>query len=345
MTVNRKTIVQKQNAPAAPWRRILALASAAALATWGAAAPAQEYPNGYPNRSIRVITPYPAGGPVDALARALGAKFQERTGQPFIIEAHPGANTNIAGQKCVDAMPDGYTICLLTSTTLSVNSHLYKDSRFKPFSLAPISNVASSRSVFMLHKNVPAKNLHELVEWSKTNPGKINYASFGVGGETHLMVEWLKKKTGLQMTHVPFTGFAPAVIAFDSGEVQVLIPVATPMILDRIAGGQAKAIFIMGDQRLGTLPAVQSLPELGLPPINFEVWFGMLAPAGVPASITEKLSAEIRSIVADKEFTAKFITASGLTATTNTPEEFKAFLTRDDKAAAALITESGVTLD
>ncbi len=338
VTANAAPSTRRRLAPAAWLAVVIALAGATCLSVPLAA-------QTYPNRPVKVIVPYPAGGPVDALARALGDGFQKRTGQLFLVESHPGANTNIGGQVCKGSEPDGYTICLLASTTISVNPHLYKNMRFTPADFAPISNIASAEAVFMMRNEIPAKTLPEFVEWSKANPNKANYGSFGVGGETHLMAEWLKNKTGAQMTHVPFTGFSPALIAFDAGEIQVMIPVPIPMIVDRIRNGEAKGLFIMGDQRIEALPDLQSLPELGLPPINFNVWFGMFAPAGTPQPIVDKLSAELRAIVADKAFTAKFITASGMTAATNTPEEFKAFLVRDDKAAAELIKVSGVKLD
>ncbi len=320
---------------------IPALAALAFCFPWRSDASAQTYPD----RPIKLIVPFPAGGPTDALARALGEGFRQRAGQMFVVESRPGANTSIAAQACKAAEPDGYTLCMLASTTLSVNPHLYNDLRYTSADFAPITNIASAASVFMLRNDVPAKNLAEFVEWSKKNPTKANYGSFGVGGETHLMAEWLNKKTGANMTHVPFTGFAPALIAFDSGEIQVMMPVAIPMIIDRIHGGQAKGLFIIGDKRLTVLPELPSLPELGLPPIEFVVWFGMFAPAGTPKAIIDKVSAVLREVVADREFQAKYITASGFTAATNTPEEFKAFLVKDDVKAAELVKTSGVKLN
>ncbi len=299
----------------------------------------------YPNRPIKIIVPYPAGGPVDALARALGEGFRERTGQMFIVESKPGANTSIGAQTCKAAEPDGYTICLLASTTLSINPHLYKDLRYAPSDLAPITNIASAAAVFMLRNEVPAKTLGEFVEWSKKNPAKANYGSFGVGGETHLMAEWLNKKTGAQMTHVPFAGFAPALVAFDGGEIQVMMPVAIPMIIDKIRNGRAKGVMIMGDKRLDVLPDLPTIPELGMPPVGFVTWFGMFAPAGTPKPFIDKVNTELRAIVAQKAFADRFITASGMTAVTNTPEEFKAFLAGDNAKARDLVATSGVTLD
>lgn len=299
----------------------------------------------YPDHPLRLIVPYPAGGPTDALARALGQAFTDRTGQSVVVESRPGANTSIAAQDCKAAAADGYTLCLLASTTLSINPHLYHDLRYSPADLAPITNIATAPGVFMLRNDVPAKTLAEFVEWSKANPAKANYGSFGVGGETHLMAEWLAKKTGARMTHVPFTGFAPGLVAFDGGEIQVMMPVAIPMIVDKIKGGQAKGLLIVGDKRLDVLPDLPSIPELGLPPIGFVTWFGMFTPAGTPKNIIEKVSAILRETVAQKEFQAKYLASAGMTPATSTPDEFKAFLVKDDAAARALIETSGVKLD
>ncbi len=318
--------------------------SAAALVAGAQFATAPAAAQEYPDRAIRLIVPYPAGGPTDTLGRALGEGFRERTKYGFVVENKPGANTSLGAMACKGSESDGYTLCLLASTTLSINPHLYTNLRYTPADLAPVSNVAGSRAVFLVHKDVPVTNLKELVEYSKKNPEKMNYGSFGVGGETHLMVEWLKSKTGAQITHVPFTGFAPAIQSFDRNDIQVLIPVAVPPILDRIEKKQAKALFILGDQRAENLPDVPSVVDLGLPPINFQTWFGMFAPAGTPPDRIEKASAIIRDILSKKEFVDKFLSNSGFVPAANTPAQFKAFLEKDNLAAQELVKISGVKL-
>ena len=146
--------------------------------------PALGHGQQFPDRPIKVIVPFPAGGPVDTLARALGQGFQQRTGQQFIVESRPGANTSLGALACKQSAPDGYTLCLLASTSVSLNPHLYKDLRYTPADLAPVTNIAVSRAAFLVHKSVPATTLAEFVAWSKKHPEKMNYASFGVGSET-----------------------------------------------------------------------------------------------------------------------------------------------------------------
>ena len=312
-----------------------------ALAALAAPVAAQDFPN----RPVRAIIPFPPGGPVDTLARALGEGFRERTGQGFVVENKPGANTSLAANACKASDPDGYTLCFLASTTVSINPWLYKDLRYTSADLAPVTNIAATRAVFMTPPSIPGSTLADIVEYSKKNPEKMNYASFGVGGETHLMMEWLKKKTGAEITHVPFQGFAPALVAFDSGDINVMIPVAIPPILDRIREGKAKAIMILGDSRANTLPGVPAVGDLGLPPIGFNTWFGMFAPAGTPKERIEKLSAELRAIVGQKALSEKYLDAGGMVSVTGTPDEFRAFLAKDYIAAGELVKVSGVRLD
>jgi tripartite-type tricarboxylate transporter receptor subunit TctC len=304
----------------------------------------QGFSQTFPDRPIKVIVPFPAGGPVDTLARSLGQGFQQRTGQQFIVESRPGANTSLGGLACKQSPPDGYTLCLLASTTVSLNPHLYKDLRYTPADLAPVTNIAVSRAAFLVHKSVPVTTVAEFVAWSKKHPDKMNYASFGVGSETHLMVEWFKKQTGAQMTHVPFQGFAPAIQAFDRGDIQVMIPVIVPPILHRIQTKEANPLFILNDNRAANIPDTPSARDIGLPPIGFETWFGMFTPAGTPMDRIEKLSEVLRSVVADKEFSDKILIGAGLVPSTNTPQAFKTFLETDFVKAGELVKTSGVTL-
>ncbi len=319
-----------------------ALAAAAVMAA--AVAPPVAMAQEYPDRAIRVIVPYPPGGPTDTLARALGEGFRERTKYGFVIENRPGANTGLGGLACKQSTPDGYTLCFLASTTVSLNPHLYANLRYTPADFAPVSNVATTRAIFLVNKGIPAANLKEFVEYTKKNPEKMNFGSFGLGGETHLMIEWLKSKTGAVMTHVPFTGFAPAIQAFDRGDIQVMAPIAVPPILDRMEKKQATGMFILGDNRADNVPDLPSVRDLGLPAIGFNTWFGMLAPAGTPKDRIEKASAIIREVVAQKEFVAKFMTNSGFVPEAGTPEEFRKFLENDYIKAGELVKLSGVKL-
>lgn len=298
----------------------------------------------FPSRPIRLIIPYPAGGPVDVLGRGLGEWFRQRTGQGFIIEPRPGANTALAGAACKEAPTDGYTLCLLASTTVSINPNLYANLRYSHTDLAPVTNIAISRAILLLHRDVPANNLNDLIAWSKSHPEKMNYGSFGVGSETHLVMEWLKNKTGAQITHVPFQGLAPALQAFDRGDVQVFMPTATPSTMELIASGKAKPILVLSDTSSDKLPNAPTITEVGLPPLGVQTWFGMFAPAGTSRAHVSRLSAELRAIVSDQNFSDRFVRGIGLIPEVNTPAGFATFLERDRVNARRLVETSGVKL-
>ncbi len=183
----------------------------------------------YPSRPVRVIVPFAPGGPVDVLARAIGEGFRERTGQTMVVENKPGGNTSIGATACKSAEPDGYTICMLTSSTVTLNPFLYSSLTYDPAKdLEPVSKVVIARQVLLLNASVPVKSFAELVAYSKKNPDKLTFGSFGTGGDSHLIIEWLNKKTGMHSLHIPYPGAAPATIAFDRGDIQLMFPVSDP---------------------------------------------------------------------------------------------------------------------
>ncbi len=295
----------------------------AGLATMPAPVAAQDFPS----RQVRVIVPFPPGGPLDVLARALGEGFRARTGQAFIIDNKAGANTVIGATACKNAAPDGYTICMLTVSTISINPFVERNLSYDPqVDFEPITNMVAARQVLVLSNSVPAKILSELVAYTRENPDKLNYASFGTGGAAHLLVEWVKVKTGLKATHIPFGGAAPAMLAFERGDVQLFDPVATPPIVEKIRAGGAKGILVHGTKRNPELPDVPTDTEAGLPPLKFDNWFGAFAPAGTPADRVATLSRAIAEIMKEPQFLQKYIHTAGFDAIGNSPAEFRASL-------------------
>jgi putative tricarboxylic transport membrane protein len=186
-------------------RKLLSIAVvAAATALVAGAGTAQ---SNYPSQPIRVIIPLAPGGAIDVMVRALGKAFEQRNPHGFIVESRAGANTIIAANACKAAAPDGFTICLLSRSSVSLNPTLYKNLPYDPLrDFEPITNLAFAHQVLILNKNVPVKDFKELVAYSKQNPDKLNFGSFGIGGDTHLVVEWIKHETGARMTHVPYKG-------------------------------------------------------------------------------------------------------------------------------------------
>src|SRR5688572_27765602 len=194
---------------------------------------------------------------VDVLARALGEAFRERTGATFIVDNKPGGATAIGATACKIADADGYTFCLLTASTISLNPFLYVNLSYDPQKdLEPLSNVVFTHQVMILHRSIPAGSMRELVAYAKENPDRLNFGSFGVGGDSHLVFEWLKAKTGAKMVHVPYGGAAPALLAFERGDAHLLYPVATPAVLERIKSGLAKPIAMPEGVKISALPGV-----------------------------------------------------------------------------------------
>jgi tripartite-type tricarboxylate transporter receptor subunit TctC len=303
----------------------------------------------YPTAPIRVIIPLAPGGAIDVMVRALGKAFEQRNPYGFVVESRAGANTIIAANACKAAAPDGATICLLSRSSVSLNPALYKNLSYDPIKdFEPITNLAFAHQVLILNKNVPVKDFKELVAYSKQHPDKLNFGSFGVGGDTHLVVEWLKHETGARMTHIPFKGASDAMVAFKSGDIQLLyLIVGNPDIARQINEGEVKGLLVPGSKRNPLIPNVPSFGEAGLSPDQtaFETWFGMFAPKGTPADIVRKLNVEFSAIVQMPDFAKQYLISKGFTPVGNSGEELAKFIVEDQKKGKLLVDISGAKLE
>lgn len=298
----------------------------------------------FPSSPVKVIVPFAPGGPVDVLARAVGESFRERTGQSLVVENKPGGNTSIGAAACKNSAPDGYTVCLLTSSTITLNPFLYKSLPYDAEKdLEPVTNLVMGRQVLMVSTSVDVKTFAELVALSKQNPDKLSFGSFGTGGDSHLLVEWLAKKTGLKVLHVPYQGAAPALLAFERGDVQLLLPISTEPVLERIKSGKAKALLVTGTKRDPNLPDVPTVQEAGLESIGYETWFGSFAPANTPRDRIDTLAKIIGDIVRSESFRSKYVKA-GYDTVGNSSAEFKKAIAAERGASKALVEISGVTI-
>jgi tripartite-type tricarboxylate transporter receptor subunit TctC len=319
-----------------------ALLIAAALALATSAGFAQDFPA----KPVRVIVPFPPGGPTDVLARALGESFRERTGQPLVVDNKPGGATAIGAAACKNSDPDGYAFCLLTASTVSLNPFLYAILSYDPQKdLEPLTNVVFTQQVMILHKSVPANTLGDLIAYSKANPQKLNFGSFGIGGDSHLVFEWLRVKAGAQMTHIPYGGAAPALLAFERGDAHLLYPVASPAVIERIKSGLAKPIAVPEGQQAATLAGVPSFSSAGLAPYNAKTWFGAFAPAGTPKARVEELARHLAAVIKSQTFHERFVKLGGYDPVGNTPDEFRKFLAEDRLRGEELVKLSGVKLN
>ena len=329
--------------------RRLSLTLACLGALLGMNAPVAPAQSKYPSHPVRIIVPLPPGGAIDVFVRALGKELEARTGASVIVENRAGGNTILAANACKSAAPDGYTFCLLTRSTISVNPEIYRKLSYDPLKdFAPVTNGFFGAQIVILNKNVPVSTLAELVAYSKEHPDKLNFASMGLGGDTHLIMEWLKHATGAQIAHVPYKGFPEAMTSFKANDVQLIaLLVGNPDLARQVRDGEVKGLVLLGSKRSSLVPDVPTLAEAGLSADEaiFNPWFGFFAPRGTPKQYVEKMSEEINAIMANADFRQRYLTANAFVPAGSKPDAFAKFLQSDRKSAAELVSMSGVKLD
>ena len=319
-------------------RALATLATLAALAAFALPAQAQDYPT----RPIRIIVPYTAGGSSDSVARTVGDKLQGRLNQSVIVENRPGGNAFIGTEYVAKAPADGYTLLLAGMTTHAAAPALYKKLPYDPVKdFAPITNVIESPIVVVVHPDVPANNLKELVAYAKANPGKLNYGSAGVGNTLHLAGEVFQSVTGTRLTHVPYKGASQALGDLMGGRIQVMFDLPqTP--LPQIQAGRLKALAITGKERLAILPNVPTAAEAGFPDYRFATWIGLVAPAGTPAPIVAKLHAEVVKAVTQPDVMDSFAQRAMVVAPSESPEAFARMIKSENERLGQVIRAAGV---
>jgi tripartite-type tricarboxylate transporter receptor subunit TctC len=312
----------------------------ATLTIWGPEAAAQQYPN----RPIRLIVPYPPGGLFDAIFRPLSQRLAETMGQPLVIDNRPGANTIIGMDLCAKSMADGYTLCATSNDSLSLNPYLYAKLPFDvERDFVPVTQLLYTAQIIVAHPSVPFSTMPELVSYSKANPGALNFSSFGSGSSAHMILAWINNRAGIEITHVPYKGGGPAVAAVVAGEVQ-LNYMGIGTLLPHIKAGRVKPIAVTQSARSALLPDVPTLAEQGMD-FPLRPWVGVVAPAGTPGVIVERLAAEIAKIVQEPGFREAHFVRTGLEPIANTPGEFSASLKQERVAAASLVKMSGIRLE
>ncbi|MDO9025115.1 tripartite tricarboxylate transporter substrate binding protein [Zwartia sp.] len=316
------------------------VASAAAMTVMSGAALAQ---SDYPTRPITVIVPQATGGANDTIARIVTAKLSEVLGQQFVVENRPGAGGNIGTAASAKAKPDGYTLLLTTNSTQVINPWLYKTTGFDPLKdFAPVGLVASAGYVLVANAAFPANNVGELIAQAKANPGKINYASAGNGTLNHLIVEMFKQKVGIDMQHIPYKGASAAATDVASGQVPVSVQSA-PSSLALLSSGKIKALAVTNEKRIGALPNTPSISET-IPGFGSTPWYGILAPAGTPAVIVDKLNAAIKTALADKAVQERLL-KQGCEPMESTPQQFATLLKDDLASWEKIVKDSGARVD
>jgi tripartite-type tricarboxylate transporter receptor subunit TctC len=297
----------------------------------------------YPNKPIRLIVPFPPGGGNDILARTIGQKLTESTGQQVVIDNRGGAGGNIGAETAARAAPDGYTLFLGGVGSHGTNPGLQAKLPYDPVKdFAPITLIAAAPLIVVAHPSLPAKSIGELIAYAKARPGQINFASSGTGSIAHLAPEMLNAMAKIRMMHIPYKGTGPALVDLLGGQVQVMMNSAVSM-LPQVKSGKLRALAVTGLRRLAALP---DLPTVAETVTGYEAasWYGILAPARTPRPVIDKLNREIVAIVRLPDLRDR-LAAEGAEAVGNSPEEFAAFIRRELARWAAVIKGAGIRLE
>jgi len=296
----------------------------------------------YPSRSIRMIVPFTPGSPVDVMGRLIADHLSGRLGQPVVIDNRPGAGTTLGTKAAAAAEPDGYTL-LFNSSSIVVAPAMYKNLDYDPLkSFTPVANVAFSDWVMVVPPSLPARSVQDFVAYAKANPGKLNFG-FGQGTAPQLVGEWLKVKTGIDIASVPYKGGAQAVTDMLGGRIHLNIG-TTATLLPLVKDGKLRAIAVWGEKRYPDLPEVPTMIESGFPGISLGFWVGLLAPAGTPAPIVERLNGEINAILSTPAMKAS-MGKLGLEPRPGSPQQFSAFLADELPKWAEIVRVAGVKVE
>jgi len=327
------------NMPTAWLRHACTLALGVSL-TLGAIATAQS--QSYPDRPIRLIAPFPAGGLADVLARAVGDEMSKGLGQPVIVENRAGAGGNIGAEAVAKSAPDGYTLLMTSAGILTANEFLYAKMPFDPAKdFVPVSNVADMSMMVVVSPKVEAKSLADLVKLAKANPGKLNFGSPGVGTTGHLGLALLMHAADIKLTHVPYKGAAPAITDLLAGQIDGVVD-NPPTVLPHIEAGKLNPLAVAGKQRMAQLPNLPTTAEAGIANFEASSWFGVAAPTGTPPAIIARLHKEIAAAVNQPVMRERFA-KSGARLLGNTPEEFAQQIKTDRKMWGDVIKAAGIT--
>lgn len=299
----------------------------------------------FPKKPVRLIVGVPPGGAVDVMARAIGAKLSEQWKQSVVVENRAGASEIIAAEYVARSAPDGHTLFVATEVPIEVNPFLFSKLPYDPKKdFATVTRLLEGPMMFAVINELPVTNMAEFIAHAKANPGKVSYGSSGLGGQVHLAMAYLAQSTGTQLIHVPYKGAAPAVQDMLSGSVQsTAVPVS--LIGPHIQAGKVRAIGIAGAKRVKFLPNVSTLTEQGFADLDASWALSVVAPAGTPIEIRRMIANDIRRIIKDPQFEEVQFERFGFTSVGDTPEQFAAYLLKNQPIQAARVKAANVKLD
>jgi tripartite-type tricarboxylate transporter receptor subunit TctC len=313
-----------------------------ALAAASNSAPAQDYPT----KPVRFVVPYAAGGSGDLLARLVGEKLSKMWGQQVVVDNKPGAGGIIGTEFAARSEPDGYTLYLITDGPITIAPTLHR----KPLpydwkkDFAPVSLIALGYQIMLSSPKIPPTNLKEFIDYAKQESGKLNFASIGVGSAPHLSAEFFLSVTGLKLTHVPYRGSsAQSITALIQGDVAMFF-VGTSTAVPFVKAGTVRGLAVTSPNRIDSMPDVPTFASQGWPQVDYDIWFAVGVPSGVPAAIVKKLSDDITKVVADPDY-RKTLAERGFEPKSSTPTELAAFLEKDYQKSKVLIEKLGLKVD
>jgi tripartite-type tricarboxylate transporter receptor subunit TctC len=305
--------------------------------------PILAFAQGYPNRPVRVIVPYPPGGATDVIARVVAQKLTESWPHPVVVENKAGASGTVGSEQVVKSAPDGYTL-LVQGTQHSINLSLYKQLPYDTLrDFVPIAYLASAPFLLVVHPTVPANNVAELIAYIKTRPRGLDYGSSGVAGGAHLAGEIFKTAAGVQLTHIPYKGGAPALADLLGGQIPIVFD-PIPTSINQVRAGKLKALGITSARRSSLMPELPTVAESGLPGFDVAAWFGLYAPAAVPREVVVKLNADVNRVLQLPDVKEKFA-ALGAESMPMGLDQFATHLRSEIAKFAKAIRDSGATAE
>jgi tripartite-type tricarboxylate transporter receptor subunit TctC len=297
--------------------------------------------SGYPSKPVRFIAPFPPGGATDTLCRVLAQKLSDGLGQPVTVDNRPGASGNIGHELAMKAPPDGYTLLLTNSSTLTTNPHLFKSLPFDPIAdFMPVSLVATAGQVLVVHPSVPASSVAELVALAKARPGQLNFGSGGKGIQSHISGEMFKSMTGVNIVHVPYKGTVQAVADLVAGQVQLVFADMVPA-MPHIKSGRLRPLAVTIAERSPALPDVPTMIEAGVPGYSATLWWAVALPKGADSALVQRLNGELERVIALPEVQERYASL-GMNPAHSSPREVTALIRSDTRKFGPILKAAGV---
>ena len=297
----------------------------------------------YPTKPVHVVVPYPAGGAVDAFARILSQRLSEMWGQQVVVDNRPGASTMIGAEQVAKAPADGYTLLLTAELTLVTVPHLHEKISYDPLrDFAPITALVSATQALVVNPSLPVHTVKDLVELAKSKPGELTYGSFGIGSTGHLNMEMFQAMTGVRFNHIPYNGAGPAMSDVIGGHISLMFA-ALSIVKGNVRAGKLRMIGVGSDHRSSEFPDVPTISESGVPGFEAKSWFGLVAPAGTPRDVVNKINRDVTKVMTDQAFAKEYLTAQGLEPILGSSDQFAAFIRSETVKWGKVVRDAKIT--